>query len=311
MQDTLEIRNVTETEIQIVLDLAAQEGWNPGLQDGPAFFAADPNGFFCGLIRGLIVNVISVVRYSEDFGFVGLFICRHAYRAKGYGHQLWDRALLHLNGCKTIGLDAVYAQTSSYASHGFVSSYRNVRYVGTSISVFLQDSRVVEVDSTIHASLFGAILQYDTKIFLTERVNFLNYWLTDDTITTTIATDTTTDTNTTTTGTGISTHRSYVYIENNAVRGYGTIRKCHTGYKIAPLFADSLEIADILFRTLSSTVTGEVISIDIPEPNSSFTTVLLEQYKLAPVFETYRMYRGEALELCLDRIYGITSFELG
>ena len=180
------------------------------------------------------------------------------------------------------------------------------------VPVFLQDSRVVEVDSTIHASLFGAILQYDTKIFLTERVNFLNYWLTNDTTTTTIATDTTTDTNTnTTTGTGISTHRSYVYIENNVVRGYGTIRKCHTGYKIAPLFADSLEIADILFQTLSSTVTGEVISIDIPEPNSSFTTVLVEQYKLIPVFETYRMYRGEALELCLDRIYGITSFELG
>lgn len=309
MQDTLEIRNITETEIEIVLDLAAQEGWNPGLQDGPAFFAADPNGFFCGLIRGLIVNVISVVRYSEDFGFVGLYICRHEYRAKGYGHQLWDRALLHLNGCKTIGLDAVYAQTSSYASHGFVSSYRNVRYVGTSISVYPQDSRVVEVDSTIHASLFGAILQYDTKIFLTERANFLNYWLTTPT---TNATNTTTATATTATSTTTtSTHCSYVYIENNVVRGYGTIRKCHTGYKIAPLFADSLEIADILFRTLSSTVNGEVISIDIPEPNSSYTTVLVEQYKLAPVFETYRMYRGEALGLCLNKIYGITSFELG
>jgi hypothetical protein len=36
-----------------------------------------------------------------------------------------------------------------------------------------------------------------------------------------------------------------------------------------------------------------------------------ERYSLSPVFETARMYRGEAPNLPLLRIYGITTFELG
>jgi hypothetical protein len=38
---------------------------------------------------------------------------------------------------------------------------------------------------------------------------------------------------------------------------------------------------------------------------------LFERYGLKPVFETARMYRGPVPVLPLDRIYGITTFELG
>jgi hypothetical protein len=36
-----------------------------------------------------------------------------------------------------------------------------------------------------------------------------------------------------------------------------------------------------------------------------------ERYGFRPVFETARMYRGPEPSLPLDRIYGITTFELG
>jgi hypothetical protein len=32
---------------------------------------------------------------------------------------------------------------------------------------------------------------------------------------------------------------------------------------------------------------------------------------MAPVFETARMYKGPAPELPIDRIFGLTTFELG
>ena len=50
--------------------------------------------------------------------------------------------------------------------------------------------------------------------------------------------------------------------------------------------------------------------LDVPEPNQS-ALALAARYGLTAAFETARMYRGAAPALSLDRIYGITSFELG
>ncbi|MFL5173061.1 MAG: GNAT family N-acetyltransferase, partial [Microvirga sp.] len=60
----------------------------------------------------------------------------------------------------------------------------------------------------------------------------------------------------------------------------------------------------------ASTAGGGLLFLDVPEPNQS-ALGLAARYGLAPAFQTARMYRGAAPGLPLDRIYGITSFELG
>ena len=55
---------------------------------------------------------------------------------------------------------------------------------------------------------------------------------------------------------------------------------------------------------------GTEYFLDIPEPNRE-ALALARRYRLAPVFETARMYAGAEPELPLQRLYGITSFELG
>ena len=99
-------------------------------------------------------------------------------------------------------------------------------------------------------------------------------------------------------------------IEDGAVRGYGVVRPCRRGFKIGPLFADSDDGADLLFRALAARAKGEEVFLDCPEPNRPATD-LAARYGLSPVFETARMYRGAAPDLPLARIYGITTFELG
>jgi len=44
--DRLRIRRMTRDEVEFAIDLAAEEGWNPGIHDGECFYATDPNGFF-------------------------------------------------------------------------------------------------------------------------------------------------------------------------------------------------------------------------------------------------------------------------
>jgi hypothetical protein len=66
------IRTMSRAELELVLDWAAAEGWNPGIGDALPFQVADPDGFLLGLVEGEPAAAISVVRYGTDFGFLGL-----------------------------------------------------------------------------------------------------------------------------------------------------------------------------------------------------------------------------------------------
>ena len=73
-------RTMSLDELRVVLDWAAEEGWNPGLDDAEAFHAADPEGFFLAIDKGTPVAAISVVNHSDNFAFLGLYLCRPEYR---------------------------------------------------------------------------------------------------------------------------------------------------------------------------------------------------------------------------------------
>ena len=57
----LHIRPMTRPELDLGLDWAAAEGWNPGLHDADSFHAADPGGFLVGLVDNEPVGMISAV----------------------------------------------------------------------------------------------------------------------------------------------------------------------------------------------------------------------------------------------------------
>jgi hypothetical protein len=88
------------------------------------------------------------------------------------------------------------------------------------------------------------------------------------------------------------------------------VRPCRRGAKIGPLFADTLEVADRIYRGLAAAVPGQPLFIDVPEPNVH-GRALADRYGMAPVFGTARMYTKEIPTLPLDACNGVTSFETG
>jgi GNAT superfamily N-acetyltransferase len=125
----LSVSKMTENELGLALDWAADEGWNPGLFDAENFAAADPNGFFLGRLRGEPVGCVSAVAYDERFGFLGLYLVKAPYRGRGFGLKLWREAMDYLGGRK-IGLDGVVAPQDNYRKSGFKLAYRNIRHEG-------------------------------------------------------------------------------------------------------------------------------------------------------------------------------------
>jgi GNAT acetyltransferase-like protein len=80
---------------------------------------------------------------------------------------------------------------------------------------------------------------------------------------------------------------------------------------LLPLFADSAEFAEILFASLKAEVdSSESIYLDVPEVNHA-AVAMTEKYNMKVVFGTARMYTGEFPDLPLDKLFGVTTFELG
>ena len=88
------------------------------------------------------------------------------------------------------------------------------------------------------------------------------------------------------------------------------MRKTLNGYKIGPLFADSPAIAESLYIQCLSAAPGEDVFLDVPEVNAN-ATAMVQKFAARYVFECARMYLGNPPPHPLDKIYGITSFELG
>lgn len=274
--------DVGAADVPRVLEWAAREGWNPGVADAPCFTAADPGGFFEGRVGGEPVASISVVKYGATFAFLGLYIVVPPERGKGYGFALWNAALATARG-RNVGLDGVVAQQDNYRRSGFELAYRNIRYGGTRPPSMPLDARVVPLSSVP----FAALVAYDRAHFPEARDAFLRAWIAQP------------------------RSAALAAIRDGALAGYGVVRPCIDGWKVAPLFADDASLAQALFHALAMHVPeGERIFIDVPEPNAA-AIALAERHALAPVFETARMYTGPAPDLPLREIFGVTSLELG
>src|SRR5262245_45601823 len=109
----LEVRTMRRDELDLALEWAAQEGWNPGLADADCFDAADPEGFLIGSVGGEPIGCISVVRYGGNFGFLGFYIVKPERRGQGYGLSLWHAGMARLHD-RVVGLDGVIAQQENY-----------------------------------------------------------------------------------------------------------------------------------------------------------------------------------------------------
>jgi len=278
-----EIRRMTRSEVDVAIELAAAEGWNPGIHDADCFYAADPRGFFIGLLDEEPIGCISAVAYGDSFGFIGLYIVKPEFRGKGFGIKLWNVGMAYLKG-RNIGLDGVVEQQENYKKSRFEFAYRNIRYQGVSSGDRIIAPGIVELSKVP----FEDLNAHDDTLFPAPRHEFLKCWINQPECI----------------SLGMMKDGRYL-------TGYGVIRKCRIGFKIGPLFADDEIIAEKLYEALSGHVTqGEPIFLDTPEANSA-AVALAKFHGMKKVFETARMYTKGEPDLPLNRCFGITTLELG
>jgi len=284
LSEEIVIRNMTLKDLEVVNDWAAGEGWNPGIHDARCYYEADPDGYFVLELDGESIASISAVSYGEEYGFIGWYIVKRKYRGKGYGYQIWQKAMQYLNG-RNIGLDGVVGQQKNYARSGFNLAHRNIRFELTAFKKFISTQKTAQIQA-ISDIPFEQLLEYDEGFFPVRRRGFLRNWIDQP------------------------EGKALCWFEGEKIGGYGVIRKCKKGYKIGPLYAETPLIADLLFRELIRGATEGSIYLDVPETNTK-GLALARKYNMNKCFETARMYTGDSWDIRIQKVFGITSFEIG
>ena len=200
--------------------------------------------------------------------------------------QLWQTAWHKLvsrldREQSSIGLDGVLERESTYRQAGFTAAYRHVRHIYEPVPSARVPNEVISLTDLP----LEQIVRYDTELFPASRQKFLSSWIPLAEV-------------------------AYGIVENEQLVGYGVLRPCCEGFKIGPLFADTFDIADCLFRALAHHAGAQPVFIDIPNINSA-SSVLIQRYRLQPVFTCVRMYWGKMVNLDVERIFGVTTLELG
>ncbi len=275
------IRCMRPEEISLAIDWAAAEGWNPGVADAECFSSVDIRGFMIGELDGEPAATISCVNYDARFSFLGFYIVRPDLRGKGYGMRIWNAAIAHAGG-RVIGLDGVVAQQDNYRKSGFALAYANIRYGGTVIAPAMPRADVIALSDMP----FAQVEADDATVFPAPRSAFLRTWI------------------------GTQGHIGRALLRDGRLAGWGVIRPCRQGRKIGPLVADDHAAAEAVLSALLDEAGGGEIFLDVPSVNRE-AVALAESFGLAPVFETARMYTGAITPLRVERVFGVTSFELG
>lgn len=227
----------------------------------------------------------AIVKYSHEYGFMGLFVMRPEYRGRGIGRYLWykrrDLLLSRLGDNAVIGMDGVLAMQPFYQKGGFTIAFKDERYerLGEPMEVSAHIRRAETND-------MEAVSLFDTKNFGVARPQFIKPWMV------------------------VLGTISFIWEEHTEILGLAVLRKAAEGYKIGPLFAENFKVAEELYRACLNAAVGEKVYLDIPVINAA-AVKLVNIYKATYVFECARMYYGTPPKTNWDKIYGITTFELG
>ncbi|QLY30436.1 GNAT family N-acetyltransferase [Nocardia huaxiensis] len=278
--EDLVIDRATPEDWAIVTEWAAGEGWNPGAGDAAAFFAQDPNGFFLGRLGGEPVSAISVVNYGSDYAFLGFYLVRPDLRGHGLGLATWRTGLAHAGG-RVVGLDGVPDQQDNYRRSGFELAYRSARFAGVpDLPPTDGTVRPMSPDDAV------AVYRYDSACLPADRPEFLAEWL------------------------GGPGRRTVVRVVDGELTGFAQARPSRDGLRVGPLFADTAADARQLLSALAEFASGTPLAVDVPLRNEPAVKLMTEA-GLTPSFETARMYTGRVRNHHQDKVFGVTSLELG
>ena len=304
------VRTATSLEdLKFAFDIANDENWGLAHGDAECFFTADPQGFFIGELDGKKICSTTLIRYPRNRVCVGgLTITDPAYRKMGYAKKLMESTLTLRsipNNYYNLQTDVI-VELLPYLTLGIryylgwlnyctiipalqaLDALRQINPV-RSTNVVLTSTTDVECED---------LCVYEEQVMNLYRKEFLMKWTT------------------------LPGRQGWVAMDTGgSVRGFAVSRqiiKPDDVYKIAPLYADSPDIACRLLQRIAEQVVcankDAKLYLDVPSDNSHAVQLTKNHLGGRVVWELRRIYCKKAVErppIAVDKVYGLTSQTVG
>ena len=126
------IRQMTYADARFAYECTDKEGWQGSLEDTfIGHLEYDADGCFVAEKNGRRIGICVATKY-ETSGFIGMLIVIEEERGKGYGTQLFRKAIRYLNdnNIRNIYLDGDLDAVPIYEKYGFRKVCKSLRFIG-------------------------------------------------------------------------------------------------------------------------------------------------------------------------------------
>jgi len=283
-----EVRPLTRDELDVVLGWAVAAGWNPGLHDADALWAADPDALWGVEVDGVLVGSGATVRRGSRAGGVGLLLVEPGHRRKGIGSLafpfLVDGTLSRLEAGAGLSLECPEAYQDFCERFGFVPVRRIARST-TTATVGRRGPYAGQLRSLAQLP-FEKVVDYDARFSGGERPDWLRAWMSPRD------------------GLGIAAY------EAGRILGMAMLRPAHEGHRIGPFYAESADVAEELFIALSNSVVGQQLTMDVPLEDSD-VVAFASARGFSVVSEVVHMELGDVRPGPREQVYGESHLQYG
>lgn len=273
-----------------LIGLAADEGWDPGVNDVTVLREVDASAVLIAEVDGEPVGGISVVGWDDAFCFVGYYLVAAPWRGRGIGRSVWVEAV-RLIGPRAAGLDAVPAVEGFYAREGFVTAGETYRYEGVIAGVGPEPStrtrRAVTGD-------LPQLVELDARHGTCPRSRYLRVWLEQD---------------------GVHAVVSLAE-DGHRVTGFGAVRESLAGWRLGPVLVEEPAMAPAVVRAVMDEIPAPDrvarphLSVHVPGVNRAAVR-LFSSFGFTEEGRTIRMYRGTVQDRTDETVFGIACPEIG
>lgn len=255
--NSFNVRVVTDKDIDVInyiCSAMSKEKWRPGREDVQCFLEWDPTGVYIGELDGKPIGFVFMIKFHPTCCDFRCFFIEREYRGKGYGMELFQAAMKTLSPLQNIIAYSLKDMVQKYKEKfGFQdywvapvfsinvsSAVRNLSQFPSNPSILVQT--VEEVD-------LQALRDYDAVMFGYQRNAFLHSFL--------ITKD---------------SHARVAVSSEGAIVGYVVSRityDTNDGYTLGPFYANSLDIAITLLKSLLKEMPSKELSLTVDVPTSS------------------------------------------
>jgi len=279
---------MTRAELDLALDWAEAEGWDPALTEADCLAAFDAEGLLVARDGGgAPLACVAALRCGESLGRMSLLLVSPEARGRGLGRTVLRAGMERLGDRPCLVMDDLLPGLAKQRATGFSAAWTHERHVAARPSAPVSELRVGQLLLDARDAPFAPLVAFDAASFGFARTGFLRALF------------------------GGRGHVARAVLDpTDRPLGYGVLRPTRRGSRVGPLLAEDEQVAAALLAALLRAAPPGPVAMDLREDHAA-AVALARSAGMSPAFAARRLYSAAPPAMRRDRVFAISGYEAG